>query len=771
MRGLPQDGLVGEQALREAARGSYQEIMEQVAQVVRARLKLPSDKPVWAHVVALFPETVVVAHEDRMIRYGWSRDDAGRVTLDEGEAVIAQEVFVPAEDRLKEAAGGGLVEAGEAGADRGSRFEVRVIREGLSGNGVLYPADVLERAVNDGLFEGTKVLVKSDDVHLAGVGGKHPTAVLGRLTEARWVAGKGQAPGEVRATLDVLRSAGDLPARLVEAVDRGMSTLFGLSIDANARVRKSVMGGRKVQVATQFTKVHSVDLIVDPGAGGEILRVIEAQQTSTHHQGTPDMDRAEILARLRAARPDLAAGADALTDTALLARLTEALAAPADDAAGEARLTEAQVRRLLDERDRLQAARDGAVATIAASSLPPAARERLTAEVRVAEAQALTPEAVEKRITDEAAYLKTMIGGGRVHGLGRETDARVTEERDEKVAKMLDAFFDPADTTVRSIRECYIEITGDARVTGNPRDCDPVRLREALGSATFADVLGDGMHRRMVAEYRNQTNIDSWRQVCTVVPMPDFRNKELTRYGGYGDLPEVAENGPYTALTSPSDEKAEYKVAKRGGLESVTLEMIKNDDVGVVQRLPQKMARAAKRTLAKFVWDFIRTNPVIYDGKALFHVDHGNLGTAALDAASFAAARLAMMQQTELDSGEPLWIGPAFLAVPAMLEETAANLFRRNTENDKTFIQSLTPTILPVFSFTDANDWAVIADPADIPTIEVGFLDGQEEPELFVADNPRAGALFTNDRIEYKIRHIYGGAVADFRGLYKAVVV
>jgi hypothetical protein len=170
------------------------------------------------------------------------------------------------------------------------------------------------------------------------------------------------------------------------------------------------------------------------------------------------------------------------------------------------------------------------------------------------------------------------------------------------------------------------------------------------------------------------------------------------------------------------------------------------------------------------VWRFISENPVIYDGTALFTVAHGNLGSSALSSVSYGAARLAMMKQTELDSGEPLWIGPSFLAVPADLEEAAANLFRRNTENDRTFIQSLTPTILPVPFFTDVDDWAAIADPNDIPTIEIGFLDNMQEPELFVADNPRAGALFTNDRIEYKIRHIYGGNVLDFRGMYKAVV-
>jgi hypothetical protein len=335
---------------------------------------------------------------------------------------------------------------------------------------------------------------------------------------------------------------------------------------------------------------------------------------------------------------------------------------------------------------------------------------------------------------------------------------------------MLDAFFDPTNKKVISFKECYVEITGDTRVTGDAKRCDEVRLREALGSSTFSNVLGDSITRRLVAEYGLPSVYDAWRQIVGVVPVTDFRTQERTRFGGYGDLPAVAQGAPYTELTSPTDEKATYGVTKRGGTETVTLEMIKNDDVGAIQRIPVKLARAAKRTLGKFAFDFIRTNPTIYDSVAFFHNDHANLGSAAFDATAYAAARLAMMKQTEKDSGDRLGIGPAFILVSADGEAGAHDVFARNTNLDKTFIQSLTPTIIPVWYWTDANDWAAMADPKDIPTIEIGFLDGNEEPELFVQDSPTVGSLFSHDQITYKIRHIYGGNVTDYRGGYKAVV-
>jgi hypothetical protein len=313
-------------------------------------------------------------------------------------------------------------------------------------------------------------------------------------------------------------------------------------------------------------------------------------------------------------------------------------------------------------------------------------------------------------------------------------------------------------------------MTGDRNITGHLRNCDQTRLREALNSQSWTVALGDAIQRRMIADYRTLGVYDVWRNLVTITPVNDFRTQHRVRFGGYGDIPTVAEADPYLQLASPDDDAATYAVEKKGGTESITLEMITNDDVGAVQKIPVKMSRAAKRTLGKFVLDFIRTNPVVFDGKALFHADHGNLGSAALSASSVAVGRLAMKAQTEATSNDRLGIGPRYLWVPDNLEETAVDLFRRNTNQDKTFLQSLSLEVMPVWYWTDANDWCLSADPLDIPTIELGFLHGQQEPELFIQDNPAVGSMFTNDIVTYKIRHIYGAAALDYKGMYKSVV-
>ena len=86
-----------------------------------------------------------------------------------------------------------------------------------------------------------------------------------------------------------------------------------------------------------------------------------------------------------------------------------------------------------------------------------------------------------------------------------------------------------------------------------------------------------------------------------------------------------------------------------------------------------------------------------------------------------------------------------------------------------TFVYPRTP--FPFLDFPPSlTEEGAPADPLDIPTIEIGFLDGNEEPELFIQDQPTVGAMFSHDKLTWKLRHTYGGNVLDFRGLTKAVV-
>jgi len=765
MQLIPESGLVGTVALREARATELGAVVGLVEKAL-ADVIFPGRREAYVNVAAMYPDRAVVRRDGRLYAYPYTLADNNVVELGQPTEVVQEHLPVT----LREAQGDFL----EAQSEQGLKWRIRVIRAGLSGNRNFYPDVVLREAA--ALFNGARVFEKSDEEHIKGKG-KSFKQLVGQLSNAVFVEGKSTDSGEIQADLDVLSSSGDAPAKMLEAFQRGMAGLFGFSIDADGSAKRDK--GRRV--ATKISRVNSVDLIIEPGAGGQLINLIEAINPEEQH----DMALRErmIEAVKKAHKGSLPEGLDTENDEALEVAYREALTnnPESDDTAGKPAAGAPAVGDV-DQKIRMVEARADMKVAIAGSGLPDVSQYRLRNQFNTLEN--FTEAQVAEAITAERDYLANFTESGRVSNLdGGRIEAG--EDRSEKVTDMLDAFFDRSHKdhrSVQSFKECYVEITGDSRVTGDLRNCNAVRMREALGgeaafreaisSGTFSNVLGDAITRAMIADYRVESNYDVYKALIgSPVPVNDFRTQERTRFGGYGDLPAVAENGSYDPLSSPTDEKATYAVGKKGGTETISLETIKDDDVGLVRRIPTKLSRAAKRTLSKFVLDFIRLNPTIYDAAALFHASHNNLGAAALSGAAVSAGRLAMKNQTELDSGDKLSIGPRYLWVPDDLEEAAVDMFRRNTENDKTFVQSLTLEVMPVWYWTDANDWALTADPFDVPFIELGFLDGNEEPELFVQDNPSQGSLFTNDQIKYKIRHIYGGNALDFRPAYKSVVV
>ncbi|MCK5607340.1 hypothetical protein KAR91_35985, partial [Candidatus Pacearchaeota archaeon] len=88
---------------------------------------------------------------------------------------------------------------------------------------------------------------------------------------------------------------------------------------------------------------------------------------------------------------------------------------------------------------------------------------------------------------------------------------------------------------------------------------------------------------------------------------------------------------------------------------------------------------------------------------------------------------------------------------------------------DNTIRDLFTPQVSPYLR-GDENNYYLSAQPSDVEGIEIGFLNGREEPELFLQDQPTVGNVFVYDQIRYKLRHEYGGAVVDFRPFAASIV-
>ncbi|MCO7251228.1 hypothetical protein [Pseudoalteromonas sp. Ps84H-4] len=744
-------GFLGNRAFVEAKSSDYHDVMTLVTAELR-KLLATNSRDSWVDITAFYADKVVVRKDGRYWAYPYAVSELNQVTFENAIEVVKE--YKPS-DVVK------LTEAWydetkfiEASNVKPSKFLVTLIEVGKSLNGVDYPAHVLREAAP--LFNGAKCMVKSDDDHLKGTA-QHFNNLIGQFSNAQFVEGVGAGKkGALQADLTVLESSG-YATKLREAVDNNMQDLFGLSIDVDG----TASGKKGSRTAKKFLKVNSVDLIMVPGAGGRIVSFKEA-----HNQGNVMNEQLmRLLEALKKSNPQLAASVTAEDDETAIVQLTEALAKHgAPDAGQGTGLTLADVNKVIADSQRLVEAKQSAVALINKSTLPDAAKTRLVESVQSSED--VSTDKVQKLIDSEISYLSKFTESGKVN---MPEGAQYSDN--PSGVELLTALFDPANKDVVSLKEAYIDLTGDKHCTGRLNDCSRTRMVEALDSDSLPNVLADVINRRVVEVYSSLEKYQLWRKVFRIGTATDFKDQNVTEWGGYGDLQDVLESGAYQELAKPTDSNAKYRVSKKGGLATITMEMIKNDDRNIITQIPNKLARAAARTLSKFAWDFYLNNRNAPDGKALFHADHNNLFSAALSQEELMVHWRAIMNQQELDTGEMLEIEPAFLLCSLGNVDAAFDLFQRMQNNDKGFAQQLNLEILRVPGATDPNDWGLMTDPSELANFEMGFLDGMENPEIFTQDMQNVGTVFTNDQTTMKIRHIYGGQCTDYRGATKALVL
>jgi hypothetical protein len=303
----------------------------------------------------------------------------------------------------------------------------------------------------------------------------------------------------------------------------------------------------------------------------------------------------------------------------------------------------------------------------------------------------------------------------------------------------------------------------------------------------MANVVANVLNKVVVNDFHQYPRW--WEPVVRRENFASLQTVKWITLGGVGELPAVSEGAAYSELTwDDAAESATWQ--KRGGYLGITLEAMDKDDVGRLRNAPRALARAAWLTLGKAISGLFTQSsgvgPTLADGKALFHTDHANLGTTALSSASWAAAKLAMRKQTELNSGERLGglTAPKFLLVPPDLENTALTVLASEglpgtANNDinpeaegsshDARLANARRRIVVVDLWTDATDWAAVADPRMYPTIGLGFRYG-ETPEIFSVASPASGLMFSNDVMPVKVRWFFALGAMDYRGLYKANV-
>jgi len=289
-------------------------------------------------------------------------------------------------------------------------------------------------------------------------------------------------------------------------------------------------------------------------------------------------------------------------------------------------------------------------------------------------------------------------------------------------------------------------------------------------TSDFSLVLENALHKTIVNAYNQQES--TWRQFCSISTLSDFRAHNRYYLSSFSDLKPVKENGEYEDGTINDAEKETITGTSKGRIINLSREIIINDDMGVFSQIAVKLGQAAARTIEKDVYALLALNsgagPTMSDGKALFHVDHGNIGTAAAPTvAAFDEGRVLMGKQKDPGSNDyvgirpSIWLGPLGIGGDARVvndsqyDPDSANKLQRPNK-----VRGLFTTVVDTPRLA-GTAWYLLADPAQEPVFEVGFLDGNQLPTIVAEDS------FRSNGRAWRVSHDYGTAAVGWRGALK----
>lgn len=189
--------------------------------------------------------------------------------------------------------------------DRGRVYKgVALIKAGLGNrrDRNFYPPEVLQEAVDRGLFDGLRAFADHPDSVSEEI---QPERTIRDMVGVYENARFHEADNTIRADLRILRSQAWLSDTIDELLEIGHGDKIGLSINGRGqttpeRMRLAEAGDEEVEVnrLQKFLELRSTDVVTEAGAGGGFTALLESARRAKE---TTNMGRDQVLAALREA--------------------------------------------------------------------------------------------------------------------------------------------------------------------------------------------------------------------------------------------------------------------------------------------------------------------------------------------------------------------------------------------------------------------------------------------------------------------------------------
>ena len=469
---------------------------------------------------------------------------------------------------------------------------------------------------------------------------------------------------------------------------------------------ESTEGGARVLTAVRWTP-HEISLVPTPADPGAHIRM-ETEM--------PDTATQEAAATM----PQTETRAEANAEIRSIARV--------------AGLDQSWIDSQIDANADPNSARRAAFEALAARSAPPVRTE----QVRVEMGESHDDPALRARQMGEALY------------------ARINPRHELSEPARRYAYATPVDMARK-----LLALRGESTLALSPAS---LVTRALHTTSDFPIILGDTVGRVLRDAY--QAAPSGIRRLGRQTTARDFRAVNKIMLGEAPLLEKLNEHGEIKAGTMAEAREA-YKVETWARKIGITRQVLVNDDLGAFADLARRMGQAAAETEARILVTLLESGtgngPLMSDGKALFHAQHGNKATtgAAISDATLSAARLALRTQKGIED-RTIRATPRNLLVPPALETTAekwlASIAPATAADVNPFSGSLSLIIEPRLS--SATRWYVTADPGEIDGLEFAYLSGAEGPQV----ESRSG--WDVDGVEIRVILDFGAGFIDHRGWY-----
>lgn len=255
----------------------------------------------------------------------------------------------------------------------------------------------------------------------------------------------------------------------------------------------------------------------------------------------------------------------------------------------------------------------------------------------------------------------------------------------------------------------------------------------------------------------------SWRKLAGKRTAPDFKQMTTLQFGEDAQLEKVNEHGE-RKRGKLLESREQYRIETFAKDFAFTRQLMINDDLGALMRMPQLLARMVSEFEANLVWTLILSNPTMADGNAVFSAAHGNINAPlALDQTGLETIVTKLGRQTMLDGRTPMNLRPTYLVVPltmkikAIKETSAVN--PNITTSVNPFVGMFEEIIAePRIDGTTLVDWWVVAGPSQVDGLQYAHLEGNEGPFMDQYTDPRT------EGVVMSVREDFGAAFIDYRG-------